>query len=73
MNLKPVRLTETSTRSKIIHVNYFVDEELGVAACTSNAATLDAKFKNVVGAIPVGNNNSSIGGWIVSPNLAQGE
>ena len=37
----------------------------GVVACTCNPATLEAKFRNSVGSIPVGGNSPSIGGWIV--------
>ena len=36
-----------------------------VVACTCNAATLEAEFRNGVGLIPVGDNSPSIGGWIV--------
>ena len=36
-----------------------------VVACTCNPATLEAKFWNGVGLIPVGGNSPSIGGWIV--------
>ena len=37
----------------------------GVVACTCNPTTLEAKFRNRVGLIPVGGNSPSIGGWIV--------
>lgn len=35
-----------------------------VATCTCNPSTLEAKFQNGVGLMPIGGNNSSIGGWI---------
>ena len=37
----------------------------GVAACTCDPATLEAKFWNSVGLTPVKGNSPSIGGWIV--------
>ena len=40
-------------------------ELLGVVACTCNPATLEAKFLNGVGSIPVEGNSPLIGGWIV--------
>ena len=33
--------------------------------CTCNPATLETKFRNGVGSIPVGGNSPSIGGWVV--------
>ena len=47
----------------------------GVVACTCNSATLEAKYRNVVGSIPVGGNSPSIGGWTEWPtfNTALGE
>ena len=38
---------------------------LGVVACMCDPATLEAKFQNGVGLIPVGGNSPSIGGYIV--------
>ena len=43
----------------------------GVVACTYIPATLEAKFRNGVGLIPVGGNSPSIGGWIVRPPVIQ--
>ena len=37
----------------------------GVVVCTCNTATLEAKFWNDVGSMPVGGNSPSIGGWTV--------
>ena len=47
----------------------------GVVACTCNPATLEPKYWNVVGSIPVGGNSPSIGGWTEWPtfNTALGE
>ena len=46
--------------------NISMDEKLpGVVACTCNPATLEAKFRNGVGLIPVGGSSPSIGRWIV--------
>ena len=36
-----------------------------VVACTCSLPALEAEFWNGVGSVPVGVNNSLIGGWIV--------
>ena len=43
----------------------------GVAVCTCKPATLETKFRNGVGSIPVGGNSPSIGWWIVRPSVIQ--
>ena len=45
--------------------------QLGVVACTSNPATLEAEFRDGVGLIPGGGNCPSIGGWVVWPPVIQ--
>ena len=37
----------------------------GMVACTCNPTTLETKFRNGMGSLPVGDNRPSIGGWIV--------
>ena len=54
-----------------ITFTYIALTMLGVVACTSNPATLGAKFWNSVGSIPVKVNRPSIGGWIVWPPVIQ--
>ena len=43
----------------------------GVVECTYNLATLETEFRNGVDSIPVGDNSTLIGGWIVWPPVIQ--
>ena len=58
---------EVSQGSIIRHllVLLYINDMLGVVACTCNPATMEAEFRNGVGSIPVGGNSPSIDVWIV--------
>ena len=45
--------------------------EIGLVAYIFNPASVEAKFRNNVGSIPVGGNSPWIGGWIRWPPVIQ--
>ena len=42
-----------------------------IVAWICNPATLEAKLRNCVGSIPLGDDGPSVGGWIVWPPVIQ--
>ena len=59
-------LTITGLTVKLLQVRWKVSAGWpGVVAYTCNPATLEVKFWNSVGSVPVRNNSPSICGWIV--------